>query len=255
VTDGSDFDRLGDLLPVGKEGARETESKPRSGGAGSVRPVGRPPTDARHLSAGRQAAAAAGPATDRRPPGGAAGEASDLARRLAEVWEEAVGAEIATNAHPVHVRDGRLVVTTSSSAWAQTLQAMSEMVASKINEKLGGEVVTRAVFRHAGWEDFPATAARTAARAATARKVRGKAVATPAANQPVPNPPAPLGASSGASAGPSGSGAADDLTGLSDDERRALADLEALPLSAAVKDTVREAMLAGFVRARQDLNR
>ena len=44
---------------------------------------------------------------------------------------------MAGNARPVQLRDGRLVVTTSSSAWAQTLQLMSEMVRARLNERLG----------------------------------------------------------------------------------------------------------------------
>ena len=58
----------------------------------------------------------------RRRPGPAGGDR--LGRR--------VGPEVAANARPVQLRDGRLVVTTSSSAWAQTLQLMSPMVVERL---------------------------------------------------------------------------------------------------------------------------
>jgi predicted nucleic acid-binding Zn ribbon protein len=258
VPDGSDFDRLGDLLATAGEGVCETQSEGTPGHADRDRPdrsVRR--SGARLPSTERRTAATAnGAAADH-----ATDEVGDLSRRLAEVWEDAVGAEIAANAHPVYLRSGRLVVTTSSSAWAQTLQGMSEMVAVKVNEKLGAEAVGRVVFRHAGWEDFP-TAAAEAARP-------GMAPGTPAAHLRVytagptsgnstavaAGPAIPAAGAVGSPAGLSGSRLEDDLTLLSDDQRRALADLEALPLSVALKDTIREAMVAGFVRARQDFSR
>jgi len=179
------------------------------------------------------------------PPQAAVGSgltASDLSRRLAAVWVEAVGAEIAANARPVQLREGRLVVTTSSSAWAQTLHAMSEMVVTRVNQQLGSEVVKKAVFRHAGWEDHPA------GRTKVGTEVAGRVAA--------PSPPAPANAGpAGVVASEPGAPAGTDVAGLTDDERRALADLEALSLDPVVKDTIRDAMKAGFVRARQDLSR
>jgi hypothetical protein len=55
----------------------------------------------------------------------------------------------------------------------------------------------------------------------------------------------------GAAPGPAG----DDLAGFTDEEKQALADLEVLPLSPSVKETIRDAMRAGFVRARHDSGR
>ena len=74
------------------------------------------------------------------------------------MWADVVGAEVADNARPVQLREGRLVVTTSSSAWAQTLQSMSPMVIARLNERLGDGVVEKAVFRHAGWDASSAAA-------------------------------------------------------------------------------------------------
>ncbi len=188
--------------------------------------------------------AAEGGASVSDPPQAAA--ASELGRRLSLVWPEAVGAEIAANARPVQLREGRLVVTTSSSAWAQTLHAMSEMVVTRLNQQLGEEVVKKAIFRHAGWEDLSAERA----------KAEDKAGAIVAAAVAAPRPAAPVsGAPMGVASSEPGARARTDLAGLTDDERRALADLEALPLDPVVKDTIRDAMKAGFVRARQDLSR
>jgi hypothetical protein len=204
MTEGQELERLGDLLPPTAEpgAAPHAASVAQSRGAG---------------------------------PQGAPGQPA-LERRLAAVWVDAVGVEVAENSHPVQLRDGRLVVCTSSSAWAQTLQLMSQMVIARLNERLGDGTVEKAVFRHAGWEPVPARA---------------------------------QAASASASAAPSGLPPADILTappprtatepgespGWSDEERQALADLEGLPLPPSVKQTIRDAMTAGFVRARQDSGR
>jgi hypothetical protein len=86
-----------------------------------------------------------------RESGGA--ESRQVARLLALVWSEAVGEEVAANARPVQLRQGRLTVSASSSAWAQTLQLMADTVRSRLNERLGTEMVCEVVFRHAGWEE------------------------------------------------------------------------------------------------------
>lgn len=198
-----DFDRLGDLMPVGEDGVSAPDSPP--------------------------------PAA-----------ATDLSRRLAAVWAEAVGAEVAANARPVQMREGRLVVTTSSSAWAQTLHSMSEMVVTRLNQQLGGEAVKKVVFRHAGWEDPSAGPA----------KAEDKTGAIVAATAAAPRPAAPASADlMGVVSSEPGTPSRSDPTGFTDDERRALADLDALSLDPVVKDTIRDAMKAGFVRARQDLSR
>jgi hypothetical protein len=186
MADRPDFDRLGDLLPAEGEGAAMAD-RPRSAPASG-------------------------------------GLRTDLNQRLAEIWVETVGAEVAANAKPVQLRDGRLVVTTSSSAWAQTLQLMSEIVIARLNERLGDGAITRAVFRHAGWEGSPA------------EKPRARAVER-------------NGAGSVPARGPS------DAVEFSDEQKRALADVERLPLPPAMRATIRDAMTAGFVRARQDSGR
>ena len=90
-------------------------------------------------------------------------------RELAAVWERVVGAEVAKNARPLHLRRGRLSVATSSAAWAQTLQLMSGRVISGVNEALEAEVVKDVRFQHAGWL-AAAEAATAPARAAGFRR-------------------------------------------------------------------------------------
>ncbi len=49
-------------------------------------------------------------------------DASARVVRLAERWEEAVGAEVARHCHPTALRDEGLEVTVDSSAWCQQLK-------------------------------------------------------------------------------------------------------------------------------------
>lgn len=86
---------------------------------------------------------------------GAAPRGTTLEREVVGVWERVVGADVAKNARPLHLRRGRLSVATSSAAWAQTLQLMSGRVISGLNEALGSDVVKDVAFRHAGWLPAP----------------------------------------------------------------------------------------------------
>ena len=78
-----------------------------------------------------------------------------LERGLARVWEGLVGGDIAANARPLQLRQGRLVVATSSPVWAQTLQFMRGQIQDQLNRSLGEDTVKEIVFRHAGWEAPP----------------------------------------------------------------------------------------------------
>ncbi len=232
MADRPDFNRLGDLLPAGNEGAL--------GASG--------PGEAREGSSG------AGPSRQTPMSGAADDRAADLNRLLAAVWADVVGAEVAGNAKPVQLREGRLVVTTSSSAWAQTLQLMSEMVIARLNERLGEAAVKKAVFRHAGWEDFSPVAAGPPAAGRSPRGRGGRDVHAPTPREADQPEGASLTGATPPSA-PPGAVAGDDPAGFSDEEKQALADLELLPLLPSVKETIRDAMKAGFVRARQDSGR
>ncbi len=131
-------------------------------------------------------------------------------RALAQAWPEIAGADVAANASPAQLKGGRLVVATSSSVWAHTLQYMSEDLMARINDRLGAGVVTRIVFRHAGWEERPQT-----------------------------GDTAPLGYESGARLCP------DTFT---EEQKKALADLADLDLPAATREKMASAMRAAFVR-------
>lgn len=77
--------------------------------------------------------------------------AADVVR----VWAGVVGEDVARNARPLSLRRGKLVVATSSAAWAQTLQTLSGGMAARLNSELGEGVVDTLVFRHAGWVPGP----------------------------------------------------------------------------------------------------
>jgi hypothetical protein len=278
MVDEADFDRLGSLLPSagdisgGTGGAGASRTAAGTGGASAARGAG-----AADAGEGARAGGAA-----------RAGAEADLSQRLAAVWPEAMGAEVAANAKPVQFRDGRLVVTTSSSAWAQTLQLMSEMVVARLNERLGPGAVGKAVFRHAGWEDFlppsvrPETAGRTAvtprrrtvppdiAPAPAPQNAAASVpdMATPAPDMAATHPATPPGmvpdpvnvrrefpAEEARLPGEGEVRSSGDEDLFSDEERRALADLEQLPLPPSIKATIRAAMKADFVRVRQDSGR
>jgi hypothetical protein len=75
----------------------------------------------------------------------------DISERLTEygvwpIWNDTVGASIARNAQPEKIRNGTLFVRVKSSVWMQQLQYMKEIIAEKLNQRLGGEVVKNIFF-------------------------------------------------------------------------------------------------------------
>jgi hypothetical protein len=161
--------------------------------------------------------------------GAPAGSSRDPARLLAVVWPDVVGEEVAANARPVQLKQGRLVVSASSSAWAQTLHLMSEVIMARVNERLGAGAVERVVFRHAGWEENPPR--RAAGGAPTAKAGRSGAGASDAGSA----------AASAGCAGP-----------LSAEQIDALAGVERLGLAPELQERITRAMKAAFVRGQQD---
>jgi len=84
----------------------------------------------------------------------------DLSPRIDEygvwpIWNETVGQTIARNAQPEKIRNGTLFVKVSSPVWMQQLQFMKEMIADKLNQRLGRDVVT-SIFFMVGRIDAPA---------------------------------------------------------------------------------------------------
>jgi hypothetical protein len=75
----------------------------------------------------------------------------DLAGRLDEygvwpVWNDTVGTTIARNAQPEKIRNGTLFVKVSSPVWMQQLQYMKELIAEKLNQRLGSELIKNIFF-------------------------------------------------------------------------------------------------------------
>lgn len=159
-------------------------------------------------------------------------------RMLALIWPEVVGTEVAANARPVQLRGKRLVVSASSSVWAQSLHFMGAAIVGGINERLGADVVEQIVFRHAGWEER--SQGHGGAAPETGRS--GRVVA-------------PIGDSGGPGATPaeaprSGVTAVD--AALSEEQQAALAQVERLDLAPELRDRMLRAMRAAFVRGEKD---
>jgi len=75
----------------------------------------------------------------------------NLAGRLTEysvwpIWDETVGPTIARHAQPEKIRRGTLLVKVSAPTWMQQLQYMKDMIAEKLNQRLGKEVVKNIFF-------------------------------------------------------------------------------------------------------------
>jgi hypothetical protein len=75
----------------------------------------------------------------------------DLGARLDEygvwpIWNDIVGTTVANNAQPEKIRNGTLFIKVSSPVWMQQLQYMKEMMADKLNQRLGSTVVKNIFF-------------------------------------------------------------------------------------------------------------
>ncbi len=75
----------------------------------------------------------------------------NLAGRLTEysvwpIWDETVGPTIARHAQPEKIRRGTLFVKVTAPTWMQQLQYMKDMIAEKLNQRLGKEVVKNIFF-------------------------------------------------------------------------------------------------------------
>ncbi len=75
--------------------------------------------------------------------------AGDSARvmRIAERWEEAVGAEIAAHCRPTALRGGVLEVTVDSSVWCQQLQLRGPEILEALRAALPAEAPSELWFR------------------------------------------------------------------------------------------------------------
>ena len=93
----------------------------------------------------------------------------DPEHRLAlfRVWASEVGDAIAAHAEPAGLRDGILSVRVHGAVWMQELQFAKEEIRTRLNHRLGTEVVRDVYFVSGGGERPPsrsATPAQPAAR-------------------------------------------------------------------------------------------
>ncbi len=75
--------------------------------------------------------------------------AGDSARvmRIADRWEEAVGAEIAAHCRPTVLRGGVLEITVDSSVWCQQLQLRGPEILEALRAALPAEAPSELWFR------------------------------------------------------------------------------------------------------------
>jgi len=70
--------------------------------------------------------------------------------RAVELWPQVVNEQVSKHTTPIMIKNGILTVLTSSSVWAQELRYTKKEMISKLNEKIGEEVVRDIRFRGGG---------------------------------------------------------------------------------------------------------
>jgi len=75
---------------------------------------------------------------------------SARALRILEGWPGAVGAEVASHARPIALRNGALEVAVDSSAWCQTLRLRAPELLDGLARTLGDDAPGSLWFRLAG---------------------------------------------------------------------------------------------------------
>jgi len=73
-----------------------------------------------------------------------------------QVWEEAVGAQIAAKSEPAAFRDGTLTVRVAGSAWLQQLSLMKPDIIRHLNEAVGAPLVSDIFFKQGSLRQLPA---------------------------------------------------------------------------------------------------
>jgi predicted nucleic acid-binding Zn ribbon protein len=74
-------------------------------------------------------------------------DGASSAFRIAKLWPDAVGPEIAAHCRPVIVRRGVLEAEVDSSVWCQQLQMQRPQLLEKLRETLGADAPTDLRFR------------------------------------------------------------------------------------------------------------
>jgi predicted nucleic acid-binding Zn ribbon protein len=80
-------------------------------------------------------------------------------RHLVELWEQAVGTQIASHTTPDGIKRGSLYVLVSSPAWLHQLQFLKEEIQRKLNELSGQEAFQRIYFQIGEIPERPANIA------------------------------------------------------------------------------------------------
>ncbi|MEW6487860.1 MAG: DUF721 domain-containing protein [Thermodesulfobacteriota bacterium] len=87
----------------------------------------------------------------------------DRSHRIWEVWDTAVGPDVAARSRPLSLRSGRLTVAVESPAWMQQLSFLRETMRDAVNRALGEDLVREVRLRIAEAEP-PAPPPRDPAR-------------------------------------------------------------------------------------------
>ena len=66
---------------------------------------------------------------------------------LWKVWDQAVGAAIASHAKPLWIKNGQLRIEVSDPIWLQELRFMEQTIREKLNGELGRKAVEKIDFR------------------------------------------------------------------------------------------------------------
>ncbi len=72
-----------------------------------------------------------------------------------QVWEEAVGSQIASKARPAGIGNGILVVKVASSPWMQQLSLMKPDIIHQLNMMAGEPLVTDIIFKSGRVDPLP----------------------------------------------------------------------------------------------------
>lgn len=75
------------------------------------------------------------------------------------VWDEVVGPQITVHTQPTKIRDGILEVRVDQAVWMQQLQLMKPKILTRLNERLGGEVIKDIFWRRGKVEQRGAASA------------------------------------------------------------------------------------------------
>lgn len=79
----------------------------------------------------------------------------DRSHRVWEVWDAAVGPDVAARSRPLSLRSGRLTVAVESPAWMQQLSFLREAMRDAVNRAIGETLVREVRLRIAEAEPPP----------------------------------------------------------------------------------------------------